>query len=145
MLPVKKTGSRQTGYLIRHSYCHCWAARHSLLWRFCCAELIAAGWWADSTTAQLASQYLLWFVPALALQFSLITMGAGLRGAGVVKPTVVILMVSVCLNLVLAPVLIFGWGTGAPLGISGAAIASLIALVAGSVMMWIFSSSREIS
>jgi putative MATE family efflux protein len=98
---------------------------------------------ADSETAQLASQYLLWFLPALALQFPLITMGAALRGAGVVKPTVVTLMVSVCLNLVLAPVLIFGWGTGMPFGISGAAIASLIALVCGSIMIVGYFFVRE--
>jgi putative MATE family efflux protein len=61
--------------------------------------------------------------------------GAALRGAGVVKPTVIILMISVSLNLILAPVLIFGWGTGRPLGISGAAIASLAALITGTVLL----------
>jgi len=90
---------------------------------------------ADSLTAQLGIRYLLWFTPALALQFPLISVGAALRGAGVVRPTVIILIISVVLNLVLAPVLIFGWGTGRALGIAGAAIASLAAVTAGTVML----------
>jgi putative MATE family efflux protein len=90
---------------------------------------------ADPLTAQLGSRYLVWFIPALALQFPLISVGGALRGAGVVRPTVIILIGSVLLNLVLAPVLIFGWGTGRPLGIAGAAFASLTALLAGTVML----------
>jgi putative MATE family efflux protein len=90
---------------------------------------------ADRLIAELGSRYLLWFIPALALQFPLICVGAALRGTGVVKPTVIILMISVSLNLILAPVLIFGWGTGRPLGISGAAIASLVALLTGTMLL----------
>src|SRR5262245_8920052 len=36
---------------------------------------------ADAVTAGLAAQYLAWFVPALALQFSMVSMGAALRGS----------------------------------------------------------------
>jgi putative MATE family efflux protein len=90
---------------------------------------------ADQLTADLGTRYLVWFIPALALQFPLISVGGALRGAGVVRPTVIILIGSVLLNLVLAPVLIFGWGTRRPLGITGAAIASLTALLAGTVML----------
>jgi len=103
-------------YLLRTPYCR-WLA-------------------ADQLTADLGSRYLVWFIPALALQFPLISVGGALRGAGVVRPTVIILIGSVLLNLVLAPVLIFGWGTGRPLGIPGAAIASLTALLAGTVMLF---------
>jgi len=39
----------------------------------------------------------------------------------------------VLLNIVLAPVLMFGWGTGRPLGVAGAAIASLVAIGVGCV------------
>src|SRR5207249_4870550 len=35
---------------------------------------------ADPETATLAGQYLAWFVPAMALQFALVAMGAALRG-----------------------------------------------------------------
>jgi putative MATE family efflux protein len=90
---------------------------------------------ADRLTAELGIRYLAWFIPALALQFPLISVGAALRGAGVVRPTVIILIMSVVLNLVLAPVLIFGWGTGRPIGIAGAAIASLLAVSSGTLML----------
>src|SRR5207247_562585 len=78
------------------------------------------------------------FVPALALQYPLISAGAALRGSGVVKPTMLMLATTVVLNLVLAPVLIFGWGTGRPLGVTGAAIATLTALVIGTAMLTVY-------
>jgi len=90
---------------------------------------------ADTATQAYATQYLTWFVPALALEFPLISAGAALRGSGVVRPTVIILATSVVLNLVLAPVLILGWITGRPYGVSGAAVATLAAVVAGALML----------
>ena len=71
--------------------------------------------------------YLLWFIPAMALQFGLVAMGAALRGTGNFKPGMVVQRATVVINIVLAPVLIFGWGTGVALGVGGAAIATLIA------------------
>ena len=82
---------------------------------------------ADAPTAALAADYLLWFIPAMALQFGLVAMGAALRGTGNFKPGMVVQTATVIINIVLAPLLIFGWGTGAPLGVAGAAIATLIA------------------
>jgi hypothetical protein len=35
---------------------------------------------ADGTTAALAADYLLWFIPAMALQFGMVSMAAALRG-----------------------------------------------------------------
>ena len=37
---------------------------------------------ADAQTAALAAEYLLWFIPAMGLQFALVAMGAALRGVG---------------------------------------------------------------
>ena len=79
--------------------------------------------------------YLRWFAPGLALQFALVAMGSALRGTGVVKPTMVVQAGTVLLNIVLAPVLIAGWGTGRPLGVAGAALASTLAIAAGVVLM----------
>ena len=93
---------------------------------------------SDELTRRYAEQYLIWFVPALALQYPLISAGAALRGSGVVKPTMIMLATTVVLNLVLAPVLIFGWGTGRPLGVTGAAIATLTALVIGTAMLAVY-------
>jgi putative MATE family efflux protein len=90
---------------------------------------------ADELTAGKGVEYLTWFIPALFLQFALFTAGAALRGTGVVKPTVVVLVITVVLNLILAPVLVFGWGTGHPLRVAGAALATFIAVSAGVAAM----------
>ncbi len=110
-------------FLLRHAYCAALAA--------------------SPQTVQLGTAYLAWFVPALFLQFPLISMGAALRGAGVVKPTVVILVLTVLLNLVLAPILIFGWGTGHAFGVRGAAMATFFALVLGVAGMFGYFLFRE--
>jgi len=93
---------------------------------------------ADGETARLGVQYLNWFIPAMLLQFLIVAMGAALRGSGVVKPSVGIQILTVVLNIVLAPVLILGWGTGHPLGVPGAALATFIAVAAGTVLFWIY-------
>jgi putative MATE family efflux protein len=45
---------------------------------------------------------------------------------------------TVILNIVLAPILIFGWMTGVPLGVAGAAIASLMAIAVGTAWLAIY-------
>src|SRR6478735_3855236 len=50
------------------------------------AEKVAA----DALTADLASDYLLWFIPAMALQFGIVAMSAALRGTGNFKPGMVV-------------------------------------------------------
>ena len=69
----------------------------------------ANGLSADAATAQLAADYLLWFIPAMALQFPMVVDGAALRGTGNFKPGMVVQTATVIMNIVLAPVLIFGW------------------------------------
>jgi putative MATE family efflux protein len=90
---------------------------------------------ADATTAKLAGDYLLWFIPAMALQFAMVAMGAALRGVGNFKPGMVVSSVTVVINMILAPFLIFGWGTGYAFGVAGAAISTLIAVVIGVVWL----------
>ena len=90
---------------------------------------------ADERTAQLAADYLAWFIPAMALQFAMVSMGAALRGTGNFKPGMAVQTTTVVLNMVLAPVLIFGWGTGRPLGVAGAAISSLVAIGIGAAWL----------
>lgn len=99
-----------------------------------------AGWYmralgADAATAEAGRLYLYFFIPGLALQFVLTALGAALRATGIVKPTMLASMASLSLNVVLAPVLIAGWGTGRPLGVAGAGLASSIAIVAGFVLL----------
>jgi putative MATE family efflux protein len=98
---------------------------------------------ADATTASLAATYLLWFIPAMALQFALVAMGAALRAVGNFRPGMVVSTTTVIINMVLAPFLIFGWGTGRPLGVAGAAISSLVAIVIGVVWLTTYFLPRD--
>ncbi len=93
---------------------------------------------ADPVTAGLGVEYLNWFVPAMTLQFLIVSMAAALRGSGVMLPTMVIQILSVLVNMALAPVLILGWGTGRPFGVAGAAMATFIAVIAGVIMFWAY-------
>ena len=90
---------------------------------------------ADAATAAMAADYLLWFIPAMALQFAIVAMAAALRGVGNFKPGMIVQTATVIINIVLAPILIFGWGTGHALGVAGAAIATLIAVAVGVVWL----------
>jgi putative MATE family efflux protein len=97
----------------------------------------AVGLSADAATARQAESYLLWFIPALALQFGLVTMGAALRGTGNFKPGMVVQTATVIINIVLAPFLVFGWVTHRPLGVAGASLATLISVAIG--VTWMFT------
>ena len=99
----------------------------------------AAALSADAETRRLAEDYLVWFIPAMALQFGLVAMGAALRGTGNFKPGMIVSTGTIVINIILAPILIFGWGTGVAFGVSGAAIATLISIAVGLVWIsWYF-------
>ena len=98
---------------------------------------------ADDATMEAGRQYLLAFIPALALQFAMITLGSALRGTGVAKPGMMIQIGTVLLNAILAPVLIAGWGTGHPLGTFGAGLASAISIAGGVVAGWVYFLSGD--
>ena len=89
---------------------------------------------ADQATAQAGIDYLHWFAPGLGLQFAMVAMFSTLRATGIVKPTMILQMITVLVNVVLAPVLIAGWGTGKPMGTAGAGLASTISIVVGVVL-----------
>ena len=65
----------------------------------------------------------------------MVTMGAALRGTGIVKPAMVVQVLTVLINALLAPVLIAGWLTNVPLGVAGAGLATSIAIAIGVAMM----------
>ena len=90
---------------------------------------------ADEATVQAGVSYLYWFLPGMALQFAMVAMGSALRGTGIVKPTMVVQILTLVINTILAPVLIAGVGTGHPLGVAGAGLASTIAIVFGVVIL----------
>ena len=103
------------GFLLRDASCHALSA--------------------DAETAQLAKEYLNWFIPSLALQFPLVTLGSALRATGIIKPAVGLQVLSVVLNIVLAPLFIFGAGPLPPMGVSGAALATFISILIADLLM----------
>lgn len=111
MATVVGLGFGAAVFALRHAYCQALAA--------------------DVATAALGVQYLDWFVPALFLQFPLVAMGAALRAVGDIKVPTAIQIATVLVNIVLAPVLMFGWVTGRPLGVTGTALASFLAVALG--------------
>ena len=98
---------------------------------------------ADPAAAAAGIAYLYWYTPGLALQFALVAMSSALRGTGIVKPTMIVQMLTVILNTLLAPVLISGWVTHHPFGTAGAGLASSISVAAGVVFLWIYFARLE--
>jgi putative MATE family efflux protein len=95
----------------------------------------AAGQSATEGMRIATEQYLLWFLPAMALQFAMVAMGAALRGTGNFKPGMIVQTATVVINMITAPFLIFGWGPFPEMGVSGAAVATFVSIVVGVV--WI--------
>ena len=98
---------------------------------------------ADPSTGKLAGQYLMWFIPAMALQFALVAMGAALRAVGNFKPGMLVSTTTVIINMVLAPFLIFGWWTGHAFGVAGAAMSSLIAITIGVIWLTLYFVKKD--
>jgi putative MATE family efflux protein len=98
---------------------------------------------SDAATVLAGTRYLYWFLPSLALQFALVVMGSALRGTGIVQPTMIVQVVTVILNAVLAPVLIAGWGTGHPMGVAGAGLASSLSVAFGVVLLAMYFHRLE--
>jgi putative MATE family efflux protein len=105
--------------------------------------MYVSGLGADAATVLAGINYLHWFLPSLALQFALVAMGSALRGTGIVQPSMIVQVVTVVLNAVLAPVLIAGWGTGHPMGVAGAGLASSIAVAIGVIMLALYFHKLE--
>ena len=98
---------------------------------------------ADRPTRDAGVVFLHAFIPGLALQFPISVMASGLRGTGIVKPGMVVQLVTVLINAALAPVLIAGWGSGHPLGVAGAGLATTLASAAGLVLLGIYFARLE--
>jgi len=93
---------------------------------------------ADALTARLASEYLLFFIPALMFQFPLVSLSAALRATGIVRVPVLLQMASVVLNMVAAPLLMFGVGPLPRMGVSGTALATLLSVLAANALFIVY-------
>lgn len=98
---------------------------------------------ADAEMQANGITYLHWFLPGMAIQFAMISMASALRGTGIVKPGMMVQILSVVMNIILAPILIAGWGTGVPLGVAGAGLASTLAIVAAVTVLTLYFLKLE--
>ena len=94
---------------------------------------------SDPATREQGKIFLIFFIPSMALQFPMMGMASALRATGIVKPGMMVQMITVLLNTILAPILIAGWGPGPALGVMGAGLASTISVAVGTLMLlWYF-------
>ncbi len=107
------------------------------------ADLYIGAIGADAATVAAGGTYLRWFIPSMALQFAIAAMGAALQGTGIVKPTMVVQMLTVVVNIVLTPILVAGWGPGPALGVAGAGLASSLAAATGVALMGFYLARLE--
>lgn len=126
----------------------------SMVLSFAMAVLTVVGGWvtaaaymggiaADEATQQAGTVFLYWFIPGMALHFPLVTMSSALRATGIVKPGMVVQIITVLLNTILAPVLIAGWGPGPALGVLGAGLASSLSVSVGIIMLVVYFVKLE--
>jgi len=87
--------------------------------------------------------FMRYFLPGMSLQFALVGMGSALRGTGIVKPAMMVQVLTIILNTILAPILIAGWGTGIALGVRGAGLASSISVAVGVALLTLYFIKLE--
>ena len=97
----------------------------------------------DEGTIAAGTSYLYWYIPGMAGQFALVAMGSALRGTGIVMPTMIIQLITIVLNMILSPILITGWGSGHPMGVAGAGLASSISIAVAVIMLWWYFDNKE--
>jgi len=98
---------------------------------------------ADEASLSEGLIFLFWFLPGMALQFPMMAMSSSLRATGIVKPAMIIQVLTLVLNIILAPILIAGWGPGPALGVLGAGLASSISMAVGVALLTLYFFKLE--
>lgn len=102
------------------------------------AGVYLTGITADAEALAEGLRFLHWFLPGMSLQFAMMAMASSLRATGIVKPTMMVQVVTVVLNTALAPILIAGWGPGPALGVVGAGLASSLSVAVGVIILTVY-------
>ncbi|GLQ87660.1 MATE family efflux transporter [Dyella flagellata] len=89
----------------------------------------------DLKTATLIADLLYWYIPSIAIQIPSAVMGSALGGSGRMRPSMVAQLVSVLANIVISPLLIFGWLGFPRLGVVGAGLASFVSSLAAMLVL----------
>ena len=77
----------------------------TLLGGYLLAESYLASITADDAALREGLTFLYWFLPGMALQFAMMAMASSLRATGIVKPAMIVQVLTVVLNTILAPIL----------------------------------------
>ncbi len=118
---------------------------HGMMMAFCVSAMIALGTFlclkplffmlgADETTYPAIAEYMpLWLLASVVLSLP-VNANSAMRAAGDTALPAMIMMGIATINVVLDPVLIFGWFGFPALGVLGAAVATLVAYSVGLVV-----------
>lgn len=96
--------------------------------------LLPAGEATATEVIPLAAAYMRVFFLGMPFLFGFFIFVSLMRGYGDTKAPMRIMLVSVAVNVVLDPILIFGWGWAPALGIEGAALATIISRGVATVL-----------
>lgn len=83
---------------------------------------------------ELAASYLVWYLGGLVFMFMYNALGAILRGLGDSRTPLLFLVYATVLNIILDPLLIFGWGPFPRMGVAGAALATDVAQAISAIL-----------